>query len=288
TGTGTFLAEVVKHVHKKFEGQQGIWSNYVNTHLLPRLNGFELLMASYAMAHLQLDLLLTETGYKPSDVSLRGTKQSQRLRVYLTNSLEEHHPDTGTLFANWLSDEANEANQIKRDTPVMCVIGNPPYAVSSTNKNDWIQYLISDYKKNLNERKINLDDDYIKFIRFGQHFIDNNGSGVLAYISNNSFLDGITHRQMRKHLLESFDKIYILDLHGNSRKLETSPDGSIDQNVFDIMAGVSINIFVKTGKKKKNELGKLFSSDLYGKREQKYTFLNSNSFKSIEWKELES
>ena len=126
TGTGTFLAEVVKHIHKKFAGQQGIWSNYVETHLLPRLNGFELLMASYAMAHLQLDLLLKETGYDPS---LRGTKQSaQRLRVYLTNSLEEHHQDTGTLFANWLSTEANEANHIKRDTPVMCVIGNPPYS----------------------------------------------------------------------------------------------------------------------------------------------------------------
>ncbi|NLF42742.1 MAG: N-6 DNA methylase, partial [Bacteroidales bacterium] len=187
TGTGTFLAEVVKHIHKKFQGQQGIWSNYVETHLLPRLNGFELLMASYAMAHLKLDLLLTETGFKPTS--------NQRFKVYLTNSLEEHHQDTGTLFANWLSTEANEANHIKRDTPVMCVIGNPPYAVSSTNKNDWIQDLISDYKKNLNERKINLDDDYIKFIRYGQHYIDKNGSGVLAYISNNSFLDGITHRQ---------------------------------------------------------------------------------------------
>jgi predicted helicase len=279
TGTGTFLAEVIKHIHKKFQGQQGIWSNYVETHLLPRLNGFELLMASYAMAHLKLDLLLTETGYKPTT--------NQRFRVYLTNSLEEHHQDTGTLFANWLSTEANEANHIKRDTPVMCVIGNPPYAVSSTNKNDWIQDLISDYKKNLNERKINLDDDYIKFIRYGQHYIDKNGSGVLAYISNNSFLDGITHRQMRKHLLESFDKIYILDLHGNSRKLETSPDGSIDQNVFDIMAGVSINIFVKTGKKKKNELGQVYNYDLYGKRDFKYKTLTENDLSSLNYSSIE-
>lgn len=278
TGTGTFLAEVVKHIHKKFEGQQGIWSNYVETHLLPRLNGFELLMASYAMAHLKLDLLLTETGYKPTT--------NQRFRVYLTNSLEEHHQDTGTLFANWLSTEANEANHIKRDSPVMCVIGNPPYAVSSTNKNDWIQDLISDYKKNLNERKINLDDDYIKFIRYGQHYIDKNGSGVLAYISNNSFLDGITHRQMRKHLLESFDKIYILDLHGNSRIKETSPDGSIDQNVFDIMQGVSINIFVKNGNKNKNTLGKVFHSELYGKRDLKYKSLSKFNFGNVNWKEL--
>ncbi len=278
TGTGTFLAEVIKHVHTKFKGQQGIWSNYVETHLLPRLNGFELLMASYAMAHLKLDLLLTETGYKPT--------KEQRFRVFLTNSLEEYHPDTGTLFANWLSTEANEANRIKRDTPVMCIIGNPPYSVSSTNKGEWIQNLIADYKKDLNERKINLDDDYIKFIRYGQHYIDKNGSGILAYISNNSFIDGITHRQMRKHLLESFDKIYILDLHGNAKKQEVSPDGSSDQNVFDIMQGVSINIFVKTGKKKKDELGQVFHFDLFGNREFKYSTLSENDLRKIDFKQL--
>lgn len=278
TGTGTFLAEVVKHVHKKFAGQQGIWSSYVENHLLPRLNGFELLMASYAMAHLQMDLLLKESGYKSTN--------NQRFRIYLTNSLEESHPDTGTLFANWLSDEANEANRVKRDTPVMCVIGNPPYAVSSSNKSEWIQNLIADYKKDLNERKINLDDDYIKFIRYGQHFIDKNGSGVLAYISNNSFISGITHRQMRKHLLESFDAIYILDLHGDSNKKETCEDGSPDQNVFDIMQGVSINIFVKTGKKKKSELGNLYHFELQGKREVKYDYLFEQSLANIAWKKL--
>ena len=238
TGTGTFLAEVVKHIHKKFAGQQGIWSNYVETHLIPRLNGFELLMASYAMAHLKLDLLLTETGYKPTT--------NQRFRVYLTNSLEEHHPDTGTLFANWLSSEANEANHIKRDSPVMVVMGNPPYSVSSNNKGEWIESLTADYKKNLNERNIQpLSDDYIKFIRYGQHFIEKTGEGILAYISNNSFIDGIIHRKMREELMKTFDKIYILDLHGNAKKKEVSPDGSVDQNVFDIMQGVSINIFVK-------------------------------------------
>ena len=153
TGTGTFLAEVVKHIHKKFEGQQGIWSQYVTNNLIPRLNGFELLMASYAMAHLKMDMLLTETGYKPTD--------DQRFRIFLTNSLEEAHPDTQTLFSSWLSDEADQANAIKRDAPVMVVIGNPPYSVSSTNKGPWIQNLIADYKKDLNERKINLDDDIL-------------------------------------------------------------------------------------------------------------------------------
>jgi predicted helicase/very-short-patch-repair endonuclease len=290
TGTGTFLAETIKHIHKKFEGQQGIWSNYVETHLLPRLNGFELLMASYAMAHLKLDLLLTETGYKkttpPDGHPSKGGEQ--RLRVYLTNSLEEASSERPNLFmSQWLTEEAAQADVIKRDTPVMCVIGNPPYAVSSTNKNEWIQNLISVYKKDLNERKINLDDDYIKFIRYGQHYIDKNGSGILAYISNNSFIDGITHRQMRKNLLESFDKIYILDLHGNAKKKEVCPDGSADQNVFDIMQGVSINIFVKTGNKKKTELGQVFQSNLQGKREFKYETLNSNTIQSFEWKKLE-
>lgn len=275
TGTGTFLAEVIKHINKKFKGQEGIWSGYVENHLLPRLNGFELLMASYAMAHLQLDLLLKETGFKPT--------KNQRTRVYLTNSLEEAHPDTGTLFANWLSSEANEANHIKRDTPVMCVIGNPPYAISSSNKGKWIQNLLVDYKKDLNERKINIDDDYIKFIRYGQHYIEKNGEGILAYISSNSFLDGVTHRQMRKNLLETFDSIYIIDLHGNAKKKEISPDGTVDQNVFDIMTGVSINIFVKSKKKKGKTLGKIFHTDVYGKRELKYDYLINNDFSSISW-----
>lgn len=281
-GTGTFLSEVIKHIHNKFVGQQGIWSNYVETHLLPRLNGFELLMASYAMAHLQLDLLLTETGYK--------TTTNQRFRVYLTNSLEEKHPDTGTLFASWLSAEANEANYIKRDTPVMCVIGNPPYSGISSNNGEWINKLIEDYKYidgvHFNERKHWLNDDYVKFLRYGQHFIEKNGSGVLAFINPHGFLDNPTFRGMRWNLLKTYDKIYTIDLHGNSKKKETAPDGNADVNVFDIMQGVSINIFVKTGKKKANELGKVFHFDLYGKREMKYDFLSDSSLKSVNFQEL--
>ena len=238
TGTGTFLAATIKHIHRKFKGQQGLWSQYVEDDLIPRINGFEILMASYAMAHLKLDLLLKETGYQPA--------KQPRLNIYLTNSLEESHPDTGTLFASWLAKESNEANHIKRDTPVMVVMGNPPYSVSSSNKGEWIQSLLADYKKDLNEKNIQpLSDDYIKFIRYGQHYIEKNGEGILAYITNNSFIDGLIHRQMRKHLLETFDKMYILDLHGNNKKKETAPDGGKDENVFDIMQGVSINIFVK-------------------------------------------
>ena len=248
TGTGTFLAEVVKEIYAKFEGQQGIWSNYVENHLIPRLNGFELLMASYAMAHLKLDLLTTETGFKPT--------KEQRFRIYLTNSLEEHHPDTGTLLTNWLSTEANEANHIKRDTPVMVVIGNPPYNINSFNKGTWVENLLEDYKKGLEEQNYNaLSDDYVKFLRYSQFLIDKNENGIIAMITNNSFINGITQRVMRKSLLDSFDKIYVYDLHGSTILRERAVDGSKDENVFDIKQGVSINIFIRSQSKpsKKNK-----------------------------------
>jgi predicted helicase len=283
TGTGTFLAETVKQIHKKFEGQQGIWNDYVEKHLIPRLNGFELLMASYAMAHLKLDLLLSETGFTQ--------RTNQRFKVYLTNSLEEYNKDTGTLFANWLSAEANEANHIKRDTPVMCVIGNPPYSGESANKGEWIMKLMEDYKKEpggiekLKEQNSKfINDDYVKFLRYGQHFIEKNGSGVLAFINPHGFLDNPTFRGMRWNLLKTYDKIYTIDLHGNAKKKETAPDGSADVNVFDIEQGVSINIFLKSGKKKPNALGEVFHYDLYGKRDFKYEFLSENTLKSIEFK----
>lgn len=287
TGTGTFLAEVVKQIYIKFKGQQGIWSNYVENHLIPRLNGFEILMASYAMAHLKLELLLKETGYKPT--------KDQRFRVYLTNSLEEHHKDTGTLFANWLSTEANEANHIKRDTPVMCIIGNPPYSGESSNKGEWIMNLMEDYKKEpggkqkLQERNPKwINDDYVKFLRYGQHFIEKNGEGILAFINPHGFLDNPTFRGMRWNLLKTYDKIFTIDLHGNSNKKETCPDGSPDINVFDIQQGVSINIFIKSRKKKVNELGKVFHFDFYGKRELKYDFLDKNILNNINFVEIEN
>jgi len=276
TGTGTFLAEVVKHIYgTKFKNMQGAWPQYVENDLIPRLNGFEILMASYAMAHLKLDLLLGETGYTATS--------DQRFKIYLTNSLEEANPDTGTLFANWLSTEASEANAIKRDSPVMCVIGNPPYSIKSQNKNQWILNLIKDYKKNLNEKKINLDDDYIKFIRYGQHYISRTNYGVLAYITNNSFIDGITHRQMRKDLLETFDKIYVLNLHGFAKLKEIGLVAENDENVFDIQQGVSINIFIKDEKSEANKDAKVLYKSLYGKRQEKYDYLASNGLDDIDW-----
>jgi predicted helicase len=287
TGTGTFLAEVVKHIYQKFEGQQGIWSKYVTNDLIPRLNGFELLMASYAMAHLKMDMLLTETGYKPTD--------DQRFRIFLTNSLEEAHPDTATLFSSWLSDEADQANAIKRDAPVMVVMGNPPYSGESANKGEWIMNLMEDYKKEpggkekLKEQNSKfINDDYVKFMRFGQYFIDKNGSGILAFINPHGFLDNPTFRGMRWNLLKTYDKIYTIDLHGNSKKKETAPDGSPDINVFDIQQGVSINLFVKTGKKKIDDLGEIFHFDLFGKRDVKYSFLSENKLNKIDFNSVNS
>jgi len=279
TGTGTFLAEVVNQIYDRYRDQQGIWQQYVEQHLLPRLNGFEILMASYAVAHLKLDMLLSETGYQH--------QSEKRLHVYLTNSLEESNNEPRTLFAQWLSREASEANVIKRDCPVMVMIGNPPYSISSQNNGKWITNLLANYKKNLNEKNIQpLSDDYIKFIRLGQEYITRTGEGALAFICNNSFIDGIIHRQMRKELMKTFDKIYILNLHGNTRKKETAPDGSKDENVFDIMQGVSINIFYRSSKESQDEC-RIFYHEIYGTREEKYAYLNSHNINDVQWKELQ-
>lgn len=278
TGTGTFLAEVVKHIYNnKFKAIQGAWSGYVEEHLIPRLNGFELLMASYSMAHLKLDMLLAETGYKP--------KKDQRFNIFLTNSLEEHHPDTGTLFAGWLSSEANEANRVKRDTPVMCVIGNPPYSGVSSNNGAWITNLIETYKKEPHGEKLKeqnskyLNDDYVKFIRYSEYLINRNGEGVLAFISNNGYIDNPTFRGMRAALSKSFTDIYIVDLHGSTKKKEKNKDGTADQNVFDIMQGVAIIIAVKQKDSKGD--ANIHHFDCFGKREFKYQFLLNNDLTTI-------
>lgn len=281
-GTGTFLNEAILHIRKSFAGQEGRWNQYVNNDLLPRLHGFELMMASYTIAHLKLSTTIRESGAKI---------ENARLGVYLTNSLEKGGVEELNLFSSIglgkaIAEESNQANKVKNDLPIMVIIGNPPYSVSSQNKSEWIQDLIKNYKKDLGERKINLDDDYIKFIRFAEHFIEKNGSGVVGMITNNSFIDGITHRQMRKHLLETFDSIYIVDLHGNSKKKEKAPDGGKDENVFNIMQGVSIILGVKTGKKKLG-LGAVYHAELYGKREDKFAKLDENNLDTIKWNKLE-
>lgn len=281
-GTGTFISDVIGKIYTRIlKGkQEGRWPAYVHNDLLPRLHGFELMMTPYTIAHLKLGMAFKKTGFKYFN---------QRLGIYLTNSLEngtvQDDMFTGFGFAESIAEESKEASIIKNKTPIMVVLGNPPYSVSSSNKGEWIQNLIKVYKKDLGERKINLDDDYIKFIRFAEHFIEKNGTGIVAMITNNSFIDGITHRQMRKHLLETFDDIYILDLHGNSKKKEKASDGGKDENVFDIQQGVSINIFVRKNENKKG-FGSVHHEELFGKREKKFEFLNKSNITSIDWKKL--
>lgn len=282
TGTGTFPLAVIKHIEQSFGNMKGMWPQYVAQDLIPRLHGFEIMMSSYSMAHLKLAMYLRESG-----VNLTG---DQRLQIYLTNSLEEGQEDTRTLFSAWLSNEAREANNIKNQTPVMVVIGNPPYSGVSKNNSDFIIKLINDYKfvdgHDLNERKHWLNDDYVKFIRFAENFVEKNEEGILGFITNHSYLDNPTFRGMREHLLKTFDKIYIVDLHGNSLKKETNTDGSKDENVFDIQAGTAILIGVKTKTESKN-IAKVYHIDIYGKRQNKYDWLDNNSISTAELHELE-
>ncbi|HJS10925.1 MAG TPA: N-6 DNA methylase [Sphingopyxis sp.] len=245
TGTGTFLAKAVQLISDRVKARApGKWSNYVEQDLMPRLHGFELLMASYAMCHMKLDMMLTETGYKPS-------AKPPRLSVWLTNSLEPAERDVKDLFFQPLAEEARGASEVKRQTPIMCVIGNPPYSGHSSNKSAWIEGLMADYKVSPELKRPAqakwLSDDYVKFIRFGEHMIERNGTGVLAFITNHSYLDNPTFLDMRDHLRKTFDRIYVLDLHGNAKKKEVAPDGSSDKNIFDIQQGVAIFIAIRLG-----------------------------------------
>tara|TARA_R110002124_G_scaffold79991_1_gene212076 strand:- start:309 stop:3434 length:3126 start_codon:yes stop_codon:yes gene_type:complete len=278
TGTGTFLAEVIKQIAPKVKGiAEGMWSPYIEKDLIPRLHGFELLMASYAMCHMKLDMMLTELGYKPT-----GTPP--RLGVYLTNSLEEGEPANQSLpFAQWLSNEVKEANTIKRDMPIMCIVGNPPYSGHSSNKGAWIENLMSDYKKSKELKKQGqakwLSDDYVKFIRMSSHLIEKNGEGILGLITNHSYLDNPTFFDMREHLMRTFDTINIIDLHGNTKKDEFSPDGSRDINVFDIQQGVAILVAIKR-KDASSSNSKVYHHELWGSRKFKYGWLTSNTLES--------
>jgi len=302
TGTGTFLKYVIKEIKSTFDEKhkelsedelKEEWNKYVPKHLLPRIFGFELMAAPYAVAHLKLGLELAETGY--------DFKSDKRLGVYLTNTLEGTHEGAGTLdaYLNWLAEEGRRADEIKANSPISVVIGNPPYAGHSANESKWIADLlrgkikdksrISNYfevdGEPLGERNPKwLNDDYVKFIRFGQWRIDKTGRGILAFITNHGYLDNPTFRGMRQQLMESFSDIYILDLHGNSKKKEKCPDGSKDENVFDIQQGVSIGFLVKKPKSKGQT--NIYYADLWGVRSQKYSELLKNDISTVNWEAL--
>jgi predicted helicase len=281
-GTGTFLYSLIRLLRSHLKGQEGSWAGYVSQNLLKRMFGFELLMAPYVVAHLKLALELQAIN--------SGYKQDQRFGIYLTNSLEEGLKKSEVMLAKWLSDEANAASEIKREKPIMVVFGNPPYSGHSPNKGEWIKSLVHDYRvlggKVINEKQVKwLQDDYVKFIRFGQWRIEQTGQGILGYITNHAYLDDITFYAMRKNLLDHFTKIYVLNLHGNRKRNPRglSPDGTIDQNVFDITQGVAISIFVKNPKEKPPAT--IHYYDLWGIRKDKYAFLEKNTTLSTQYTE---
>ena len=293
-GTGTFLLYIFQLIYQRFQESpaaltEGLvdksWSGYVKERLLPRIFGFELLMSPYAICHLKLGLFLEETGYQFDN--------NQRLGIYLINTLEDItlREETQQLSLNipqmeqLIAEEAKAGARIKKQEPIMVVIGNPPYSGHSENNNPWIKGLVNNYYfvdgKPLGEKNPKwLQDDYVKFIRFGQWRIDQSGQGILAFISNHGFLDNPTFRGMRQHLIDSFNGIYIYDLHGNSKKKETDINGGKDENVFDIQQGVTISLAIKGKDQYINH------AHLYGLREYKYNTLTENTVNTTNFSEV--
>lgn len=288
-GTLTFLAEAAKLAVEEFTLKygEGAKENFIKEHILKNFYAFELMMAPYAVGHLKMSFLLEELGYK--------LKVDDRFKLYLTNTLEmEELAQTELPGMASLSEESHLAGRVKKEKPILVILGNPPYSGISANKNLWIDKLLKEdtdgiqsyYKidgEPLGEKNPKwLQDDYVKFIRFAQWKINQNGEGVLGFITNHSYLDNPTFRGMRQSLMQSFDEIYLLDLHGNSLKKEKCPDGSKDQNVFDIQQGVAIALFVK-----KKGLNKAIShSELWGIRDDKYDWLNAKDVKTTKWKRI--
>jgi len=280
-GTLTFPAAAIhlaakEYVKKYGEGGLHYW---IKKHILPDFYAFELMMAPYAIGHLKIGFILDELGYSLAD--------DERFKLYLTNTLEmEEIEQISIPGVSSLSEESHLAGKVKKEQPILVILGNPPYSGISSNVNDWTEKLLKEdidgcqsyYKvddKPLGEKKLWLQDDYVKFLRFAQWKIQKSGFGIVGMITNHSYLDNPTFRGMRQSLMKTFDEIYILDLHGNSLKRETTPEGGKDENVFDIRQGVAIVLFVKN-KEKKESL--IYHADLYGLRQEKYDWLDQNVF----------
>ncbi len=280
-GTLTFLAETAKLAVDEFVSKygEGGRKTFIKDHILKNFYAFELMMAPYAIGHLKMSFLLEELGYR--------LQKDDRVKLYLTNTLEmEELPETRLPGMSSLSEESHLAGKVKKEQPILVILGNPPYSVSSVNKSDFIEHEMDVYKEDVRtERNIQpLSDDYIKFIRFAHWKIEQDGKGIIGMITNNSYLSGLIHRGMRKKLLDSFDDIYILNLHGNSRIGEKTPDGSKDENVFDIQQGVSIVLFVK--KEKKGKGCRVYYQDVHGLRESKYGYLSKSNLRKTKWTKL--
>ena len=275
TGTGTFLLEVLHHI---FEAtSEGTRNLIVKEHVLKNLYGFEYLIAPYTVAHLKLSQFLRDKGY--------AMQPGERLNIYLTNTLEPIEPQRNLLLPA-LSREVEAAQAIK-NKPILVIAGNPPYSGHSKNTGEWITDLIDTYKqvdgKPLGEKNPKwLQDDYVKFIRFAQWKMEQVEEGVVGIITNHSFLDNPTFRGMRQSLMHTFNRIYLMDLHGNTKKKERTPEGGKDENVFDIEQGVAISLLVK----KKEVSQAIYHADLWGNRQGKYRALLETEKDTVEWTEL--
>jgi predicted helicase len=247
-------------------------------------------MAPYAVAHLKLGMQLAgqdlpEAQRKDWAYDFVGDEH-ERMGVYLTNTLEEAVKRSEILFARWIAEEGEAAAKIKRELPIMVLLGNPPYSVSSANKGDYIEGLMGRYKAAVrHEKNIQpLSDDYIKFIRFAHERVERTGYGIIGMITNHAYLSGLIHRGVREELIKTFDEIYVFNLHGSTLMGETAPDGSKDENVFDIRPGVAIALFVS--KHERSKLASVKYCDLWGLRDEKYRYLLENDISTTEWREL--
>ncbi len=296
-GTMTFIAEALKLAVSEYRDKYGsgnvgkfIKEHFLNDETTDRIEGnffaFELMMAPYVIGHIKISFLLEELGYTVED--------NERFNLYLTNTLEFDEKRESRLpgIVGTLSREAEKAYRVKKDQPILVIMGNPPYSVNSSNSDPWIKDLLKDGKtgyymvdgKPLKEKKILLQDDYVKFIRFAQWKIEQRSEGILAFITNHGYLNNPTFRGMRQSLINTFDEMYFLDLHGNIGRKEKCPDGSKDENVFDIKRGVVIALFIKT--KTAPEKKKIFYSELWGLRESKYEYLLINDYQTTNYKEI--
>jgi len=283
-GTMTFVARAAQQAVREFEAKYGAGAreDFIRRHILKNFYAFELMMAPYAVGHLKMGFFLEELGHRLAD--------DERVPFYLTNTLDNAELEQSRLPGfSALAEESRLAGKVKKQTTILIVLGNPPYSGISSNTGEWITGLIEDYKyvdgKHFGEKKHWLQDDYVKFLRFAQWKIEQAGRGVVGMITNHGYLDNPTFRGMRQSLMRAFDEIYVLDLHGNSLKKETCPDGSPDQNVFDIRQGVAIAFFVKRGGKQKTE-SVVHHADLYGMRDVKYTWLDTHDRRHTEWRVL--
>jgi len=290
-GTGTFFVEAIEKAIEEAKGKYSKSKDFINqfirNHILKHFFAFEILIAPYVVCHFKTLFNLTKQGFEFTE--------KDALNIFLTNTLEFHRKETEGgflgLFEKTLVAEQEKALEVKKQTPILIIIGNPPYSVSSQNKVDpktEFGKFYEGYKEKVRKEERNiqpLSDDYIKFLAFAHWKIKQTGKGIIGMITNNSYLDGLIHRDMRRKLYDDFDLIYILNLHGSARKqIKITRDGKKDENVFDIMQGVAIGIFVKPEKTGKKQV---FYQELIGHREDKYKFLDNNNVSNMEWIKLE-